>query len=350
MRIILEKLLFKYQRVDYLVRRKATYFYYFLIALSLHFLIFNLINYIFFEVNVITLYFIFSELIVYIFLYFLVFYRKLSYAINFFIIFSLGKSIYLIVEDNTIGIFVYLAFIVLFISTAKLKLYQFIGMLLSVISILTVKLIVSFNFNVSNSFELTVVRDNIEAILYVIIIVVMISIIVFILENEIIKSKKLQDMSKVDFLLMAQKRRESDNIRKQNNINDTSSVLLVRVNKYDEINDKFGYKEGDRIIKIVINLIRKTIRVDDYVLKWNHDSFLVVLHYTSISNAGIVGEKIRNTVEKNKSSKILERITVTVTGATITNGETMQTAITKAEKLHKKIPIKDENYVLLDYT
>ncbi len=156
-------------------------------------------------------------------------------------------------------------------------------------------------------------------------------------------------MSTVDFLFKAYQRREIDAAKNMGKLTEKTSVLLISIDDYNIINDEHGYEVGDKLLKDVISLIRKTVRVDDYIVRWNHDDFLVVLHHTPLSNAGIVGEKIRNIVEQTEFSIPKKHVSVSLAASSTELKETMHNAIEVVEGLLHKTRSKFSNEVMLDY-
>ncbi len=345
---LLMKLLKNYQRVDTNVSEQAKYFYFFIFAFLVQHILYTIIKFSFFEIREFDIMLSFILFLVYIVLCLLIYNKKLTSAINIFIIYVLSRSIYITIFTDTLVTYIFLAIFILVISVIHRKSYQYYGMVGIVVGVLITNIGVIFNPTIINLMNSNTLLDTIELSLFLVLFIFLTFILVMIVKQEVLKSKKIQEKATVNFLLMAQKRRGIDHKKEEELVDDLTSVLLVRVDKYDKINDKFGYLIGDKIFKGVIGLIRKTIRVDDYIVRWSFDTFLVVLHYTSLSNAGIVGEKVRFTVEMSNMLSVKEKITVTVSGASTGIENTMQKTIENAEKLLKKKTLTN-NSVHLNY-
>ncbi|MBO8142591.1 MAG: GGDEF domain-containing protein [Firmicutes bacterium] len=75
------------------------------------------------------------------------------------------------------------------------------------------------------------------------------------------------------------------------------SVLILDVDDFKEINDRFGHAEGDRVLKAVAAAIRNTCRSCDVVVRWGGEEFAVLLPNTDGPGARQAGERIASQVQ-----------------------------------------------------
>lgn len=57
----------------------------------------------------------------------------------------------------------------------------------------------------------------------------------------------------------------------------TIGFLMIDVNRFKEINDRFGHQTGDKILKDVATLLKDAVRESDLVVRYGGDEFLIVL-------------------------------------------------------------------------
>jgi diguanylate cyclase (GGDEF)-like protein/PAS domain S-box-containing protein len=69
-------------------------------------------------------------------------------------------------------------------------------------------------------------------------------------------------------------------------------VLMIDVNHLKETNDRFGHAAGDTVLKIVADVLVKTVRESDVVVRYGGDEFLVLLVETD-GETEIVRDRIR---------------------------------------------------------
>lgn len=75
------------------------------------------------------------------------------------------------------------------------------------------------------------------------------------------------------------------------------SLAMVDIDHFKSVNDTYGHLVGDKAIKLIANIIRKTLREGDIVVRYGGEEFLMILHGASCSNAQNVCERIRHQVK-----------------------------------------------------
>lgn len=83
-----------------------------------------------------------------------------------------------------------------------------------------------------------------------------------------------------------------------------STLLMLDVDNFKIINDKFGHLEGDKALKALAKVLRDSVREMDLPVRFGGEEFLVMLPETSLEKGRIVAEKIR---EKISEIRIISR-------------------------------------------
>jgi diguanylate cyclase (GGDEF)-like protein/PAS domain S-box-containing protein len=86
-------------------------------------------------------------------------------------------------------------------------------------------------------------------------------------------------------------------LARMEHLNQELSCIMIDIDHFKAINDKFGHSVGDRAIKSVGEEISRHLRDDDYVARYGGEEFCIVLARTKIENALGVAERIREKVE-----------------------------------------------------
>ncbi|MDW7674458.1 MAG: GGDEF domain-containing protein [Bacillota bacterium] len=59
------------------------------------------------------------------------------------------------------------------------------------------------------------------------------------------------------------------------------SLFVVDINNFKEVNDLYGHKKGDEVLKAVAITIVENTRKDDIVVRWGGDEFLIIMPFTN---------------------------------------------------------------------
>ena len=86
------------------------------------------------------------------------------------------------------------------------------------------------------------------------------------------------------------------------------SLLFIDIDGLKPMNDLYGHKAGDKLIKIVADIIESLIRNTDFVGRLGGDEFVATLLGSSEKDACKVAEKIRRSVENSKKLSEFSKI------------------------------------------
>jgi len=70
------------------------------------------------------------------------------------------------------------------------------------------------------------------------------------------------------------------------------SMIMVDIDNLKHINDHFGHRTGDKVIKEISMRIQESIRQIDTAARYGGDEFAIVLPNTSLSDAAVVAERM----------------------------------------------------------
>jgi len=79
-------------------------------------------------------------------------------------------------------------------------------------------------------------------------------------------------------------------------------VVMIDVNNLKKVNDHFGHKAGDALLKVVAGALRDNLREVDVVSRFGGDEFLVVLPFTLMERVEKVFERVRNHIAEMDTS------------------------------------------------
>ncbi len=110
-------------------------------------------------------------------------------------------------------------------------------------------------------------------------------------------------------------------------------TLLMDIDHFKAVNDRHGHIAGDRLVRHVAKVIRRSLRNSDIVARWGGDEFLVLLKNVSPERSGMLAEKLRAAIEKSELNLGKEKAAVTVSVGTTMyrNGDTADQMMSRAE-------------------
>jgi two-component system chemotaxis response regulator CheY len=79
--------------------------------------------------------------------------------------------------------------------------------------------------------------------------------------------------------------------------NGSVGVILVDLDHFKRINDRFGHAAGDEALCRIADVLQRTRREYDYAGRWGGEEFLVILPGASLAQTGLVAERIRAAME-----------------------------------------------------
>ena len=76
------------------------------------------------------------------------------------------------------------------------------------------------------------------------------------------------------------------------------SVLMIDIDHFKRVNDSYGHPVGDLAIKALAEVCSNALRPQDILARYGGEEFVLTLPHTSSDGAGVVAERIRQTVEQ----------------------------------------------------
>ncbi|MDD5264693.1 MAG: diguanylate cyclase [Candidatus Bipolaricaulis sp.] len=110
--------------------------------------------------------------------------------------------------------------------------------------------------------------------------------------------------------------------------------LMIDVDRFKEINDRFGHQAGDRVLQAVASLLKDALRECDLVVRYGGDEFLAVLLETD-GESDLVKDRILSAVKARNGTSELIPFPVTLSiGAAYwdpESGQPVESALSEAD-------------------
>ncbi|CEF57273.1 diguanylate cyclase [Acetobacter ghanensis] len=93
------------------------------------------------------------------------------------------------------------------------------------------------------------------------------------------------------------------------------SLVILDIDHFKKINDRFGHLVGDEVLCFVAEIIAANVRANDFIFRYGGEEFLVVLTETTTTEALACAERIRRALaEQALTLSSNDKVTVTLSG------------------------------------
>jgi diguanylate cyclase (GGDEF)-like protein len=129
-------------------------------------------------------------------------------------------------------------------------------------------------------------------------------------------------------------------------------LLMLDVDHFKVVNDRYGHAAGDRVLKFVANTLRDMVRDEDIICRFGGEEFLLLFPETSLAQAEIVAERIRSYIETTVADVESNcQITVSIGCTQISEEEDLARAIGRGDNALYDAKNKGRNRVIaLNFT
>lgn len=94
------------------------------------------------------------------------------------------------------------------------------------------------------------------------------------------------------------------------------SVMMIDIDLFKKYNDTYGHTEGDNCLKIIAEILTKSVRATDFVARYGGEEFTVVLPNTDENGACVAANKILENIRKrsipHETSDVADYVTVSI--------------------------------------
>lgn len=87
--------------------------------------------------------------------------------------------------------------------------------------------------------------------------------------------------------------------RRTSSLNTSLGIIMIDIDHFKDVNDTYGHKAGDELLLEFCQVLRKNTRVEDYLIRWGGEEFLVILRSFNPHFLMEKAEKIRQSIMKS---------------------------------------------------
>jgi diguanylate cyclase (GGDEF)-like protein len=112
------------------------------------------------------------------------------------------------------------------------------------------------------------------------------------------------------------------------------AFLLIDVDRFKQVNTRFGHLTGDFVLTEIASLLRGSIRGTDVAIRYGGDEFLIALANTNATGARTVVNRIQGFLKEWNQSSSLEDFTISLSigVAEWTDGKTLDEVLDLADR------------------
>ena len=127
------------------------------------------------------------------------------------------------------------------------------------------------------------------------------------------------------------------------------AVCMIDIDSFVSVNDTYGHKAGDSMLKELASVMEKSIRQSDFIARYGGDEFCLIFQYKKTADVLFAVEKLRGQVETHDfvyKAKTL-RITISI-GAALKPCHSTDALVNRAGRLLRAAKEKGGNRIEID--
>jgi two-component system cell cycle response regulator len=123
------------------------------------------------------------------------------------------------------------------------------------------------------------------------------------LQQAMADKEKLERLANFDSLTGLYNRRAilgklRELINRANRYKEDFSLIMLDIDHFKRVNDRYGHLTGDEVLEKIAALIRRNIRDTDIAGRYGGEEFIIILPQTNLSSAWVIAERIRSIIEE----------------------------------------------------
>ncbi|WP_181918947.1 diguanylate cyclase [Wenzhouxiangella sediminis] len=142
--------------------------------------------------------------------------------------------------------------------------------------------------------------------------------------------------AELDFLTGLWNRRKCEEkatelLRQADRYDQPLALMLLDVDNFKSINDRFGHAHGDEVLKGVGHHLGNTVRGVDVVGRWGGEEFIILAPETGLDEAKLLAERICAELRR-QSFAGSQAVTVSIGVTRVSKGERLEQALERADE------------------
>ncbi|MDX1266926.1 MAG: sensor domain-containing diguanylate cyclase, partial [Oceanisphaera sp.] len=110
-----------------------------------------------------------------------------------------------------------------------------------------------------------------------------------------------------------------------------SALLLLDVDFFKRINDRYGHETGDAVLVTLAEIITNTLRDSDYLGRWGGEEFVILASGCGLEDGKILAERVRKAVDATDFGSV-GKVTISMGVSQWRPGDTSNTLVDRADR------------------
>jgi diguanylate cyclase (GGDEF)-like protein len=110
------------------------------------------------------------------------------------------------------------------------------------------------------------------------------------------------------------------------------SVIMADLDNFKSINDTYGHQAGDQVLAAFGQVMQASIRQEDLAARFGGEEFILMLPGTTIEDATILAERLRESLENLAFPPLKTRVTASFGIAQYRPDDTIETLVKRADE------------------
>lgn len=169
--------------------------------------------------------------------------------------------------------------------------------------------------------------------------------------HEIREEKRLKQLSETDGMTGVYNRRKMETLiagalAEPRRKHWTFCVVMLDIDLFKSINDRFGHDSGDKVIIDLCSIVRRSIRGNDEFARWGGEEFLILCRDTEKAEAALLSDRIRVRLERHRFCHG-STVTASFGVAQAVEGDTVESLVKRADQALYRAKDEGRNRVVL---
>ncbi|MBU2552414.1 MAG: diguanylate cyclase [Proteobacteria bacterium] len=97
-----------------------------------------------------------------------------------------------------------------------------------------------------------------------------------------------------------------DEFHRSRRFNSPMSLIMIDLDDFKMVNDTYGHPVGDKVLLLLADMIRESIREVDTAARYGGEEFAIILPQTDVENSQSVAERLKETIEHSPRFRAIE--------------------------------------------